>query len=120
MSRRRRHTKTRKLRSLLRLLSILVLTLFCSQSALAYALPFVAADDCSQECPGGEDEQSCPCPFNCSSRCAGTAPRAVPPAPPSVARPPLASVELLPLWVERAPPTADPAEILHVPKPRRA
>lgn len=113
-------SKTRRFRRLIRLLSALVLALFCSQSALAYALPFVAQDDCGDECPGGEDEESCPCPFNCLSRCAGSTPRAIPPAPPIVAPRSATSVEILPLWVERAPPTADPAEILHVPKARRA
>jgi hypothetical protein len=80
----------------------------------------VADEECGEECPGGEDEQSCPCPFNCLSRCAGNAPRAIPPATPSVAPQALVSVEIIPLGIDRAPPAADPAEILHVPKPRRA
>lgn len=117
VARRRKLTKTRGIRGLLRLLSIVVLSLFCSQSALAYALPFVTPEICDEECPGEEDEHSCPCPFDCVSRCADSGQRAIPPAPLDVALPGLLSVEVLPLWSERAPPAADPDEILHVPKP---
>ena len=121
MAQRSKLTRTRRLRGLLRILSLVVLSLFCSQMALAYALPFVAPEDCGQEeCPNEGDEPLCPCPFNCVSRCAGRAMPALPPALPSVELSAIVSVELLPLSIERAPPAADPNEILHVPKPLRA
>jgi len=118
--RRRRTSNARRLRGLLRLLSIFVLVMLCAQTALAYALPCVASDDCGESCPGQDDERRCPCPIDCASCCAGNALRAIPPTVPVVDLPTLVWVEVLPLWIELAPPAADPAEILHVPKPCHA
>lgn len=118
--RRGRRAVARRLHAALRLLCAVVITLFIGQSALAYAAPCIALDDCTESCPNERDDKECPCPLQCASCCAGNALRAIPPSPLSLDPPHAAPVELLFLTSERAPPPSEPAEILHVPKIARA
>ncbi|WP_437321609.1 hypothetical protein [Sorangium sp. So ce385] len=112
--RRRRNSGSRWTRRLVRLLSILVLALFVSQITVAYA--FVAADDCGESCPDDEDQGDCPCPLDCSSGCCAARVPAIPPSPsvPVLLAP--SPAELLLLAPERAPPSPEAREVLHVPK----
>ncbi len=93
---------------------MLVLALVTSQLTVAYA--FVAVDDCGESCPDDEDKGDCPCPLDCSSGCCAARVPAVPPSPgiPVLLAP--SSVELLLLLAERAPPSPEAREVLHVPR----
>ena len=109
----------RRLRRLLRLLSFFVLLTIGTQAGLAYALPWLAAHDCRASCPDDDDER-CPCPIDCGPSCRGHAMRAIAPAPTDIRLPVPEPAEALILTIEPAPSSADPAEILHVPKRRLA
>jgi hypothetical protein len=116
-----KHRKPRSIRGLFRLLpALLVLAMFIGQHTVALIAPYFASDCCSQSCPDEEDTQNCPCPLQCASCCLGNALRAIPPAAIGLDRPVPAVVELLDFALWQAPLSAEPAEILHVPKPRRA
>lgn len=113
MRRRRQLWRATWVRSLLRALSILVVGLFLAQSTLAYV--FIVADACADSCPEDE-ERSCECPLDCSKGCCAA-------RVPAVAATPLLTDLLSPwspgflvLLVERAPPSVDPGEVLHVPR----
>lgn len=101
-------------RRLVRLLSVMVLGLVMSPLTAVYA--FVAVDDCSESCPEDGDEGDCPCPLDCASGCCAARVPAVPPSPsvPVLLAP--SSAELLLLLPERAPPSPDAREVLHVPR----
>ncbi|WP_129354850.1 hypothetical protein [Sorangium cellulosum] len=111
---RRRNSRSRWTRRLVRLLSAVVLALFMSQQTAAYA--FVAVDDCGESCPDDEDRGDCPCPLDCASGCCAARIPAFPPSPsiPVLLAP--SSAELLPLLPERAPPSPEAREVLHVPR----
>ncbi|XXX82364.1 hypothetical protein WMF30_26775 [Sorangium sp. So ce134] len=99
---------------MVRLLSIVVLAFLMNQLTAAYA--FVAVDDCGESCPDDDDHGDCPCPLDCSSGCCAARVPAVPPSPsvPVLLAP--SPAELLLLVAERAPPSPEAREVLHVPK----
>ena len=105
---------------MIRLLCALVLTVFLSQSTLAFAFPCI--QDCAGECggddSGGRDHEHkrCPCPLNCAPCCAGNAMRTIVPMSLELLLPSPVATELTWLRVNRAPPPFEPAEIAHVPK----
>ncbi|WP_437535989.1 hypothetical protein WME79_15520 [Sorangium sp. So ce726] len=111
---RRHHPRSRWTRRLVRLLSALVLALLASQLTVAYA--FVAVDDCGESCPDDDDEGDCPCPLDCAAGCCAARVPAVPPSPivPVLLAPP--SADLVLLVPERAPPSPEVREVLHVPR----
>ncbi|MGK4008343.1 hypothetical protein WMF31_37365 [Sorangium sp. So ce1036] len=85
-----------------------------SQLTAAYA--FVAVDDCGESCPDDEDQRDCPCPLDCASGCCAARIPAFPPSPsiPVLLAP--SSAELLLLLPERAPPSPEGREVIHVPR----
>jgi hypothetical protein len=93
---------------------MIVLALVMSQLTVAYA--FVAIDDCGESCPDDDDKGDCNCPLDCASGCCAVRAPAVPPSPivPVLLAP--LSVELLLLVPERAPPSPEAREVLHVPR----
>ncbi|WP_437288728.1 hypothetical protein [Sorangium sp. So ce406] len=103
-------------RRLVRLLSLIVLALVMSQLSAAYAFVDVAVDDCGESCPDDDDKGDCPCPLDCASGCCAARIPAVPPSPsiPVLLAP--SSPELLLLLPERAPPSPEAREVLHVPR----
>ncbi|WP_437760612.1 hypothetical protein [Sorangium sp. So ce1389] len=113
LRRRRQRSPSRWARQVVRLLSALVLALVVSQSAAAYA--FVVLDGCEESCP--DDEDGCDCPLDCASGCCAVRVAGIPVSPsvPVLFRP--SAVERLLLLAERAPPSAEAREVLHVPKP---
>jgi hypothetical protein len=94
------------------MLSIAVLAFFASQSTLAYA--FVAVDHAGESCP--DDERDCKCPLDCSWGCCAARVPGVPVSPvvPDFLVPWI--LEPLTFLPERAPPSVEPREVLHVPK----
>jgi hypothetical protein len=109
---------------MVRLLVVAVLAFFTFQSTVAYAAAFFE-DDRAGCCPGGDDsdadeeQDSCPCPLECAAGCAGTL-RALAPEIAQAARGPALVTELILVDEIEDPPSADPFEVLHVPKPGRA
>jgi hypothetical protein len=93
---------------------VIVLAFVMSQLTVAYA--FVAVDDCGESCPEDDDHRDCPCPLNCASGCCAARVPAVPPSPgiPVLLAP--SSSELPRFLPERAPPSPEAREVLHVPR----
>ncbi|XYI03608.1 hypothetical protein ACMHYB_29120 [Sorangium sp. So ce1128] len=113
LRRRRQRSQSRWARQIVRLLSAMLLAFVVSQSAAAYA--FVVLDGCEEPCP--DDEDGCDCPLDCASGCCAVRVAGIPlsPSVPFLFRP--SAVERLMLLAERAPPSAEAREVLHVPKP---
>ncbi|WP_433933211.1 hypothetical protein AB3662_03185 [Sorangium cellulosum] len=112
---RRQNSRSRWTLRFVRLLSMLVLALVMSQS-IAAAYAFVAVDDCGESCPDDDDEGDCPCPLDCASGCCAARVPSVLPSPgiPALLAP--SSAGLLLLLPERAPPSPEAREVLHVPR----
>lgn len=111
----RRRGIARGIRRIIRVFAVIVLALWFGQAA-AYAASLVVLDRCAESCPE-DDEHGCHCPPDCGccARCAH-APPAVPPAPMALELPFRLFVELPCDTIGPAPPSADPGDILHVPK----
>jgi hypothetical protein len=105
-----------------RILSAFVLAVFLSQFTLAFAFPCISWDGACGSCEddSGEHEDDghkrCPCPLDCGPSCAGSALRAIPPAPLDLVLPSPFAAAILWRGADRAPPSLDPDEIVHVPR----
>src|SRR6185503_10516974 len=107
------------IRAIVRIVSIVVLTLWFGQ-ATAFAAALVVVDRCAQDCPE-DDERGCDCPPDCGccADCSHPAP-AVPPATPRLEPAFPLFIEIACPDVARAQAFDEPGEILHVSKLHRA
>lgn len=110
--------RTRRFFLLARLVVVFVLGIFAAQSTLAFATPcasalraFESTDDCDDD-----DPADCPCPLPCAACCAHV--DAMPTASVSAiiasAHDGVAVASSLPAL---EPSSADPSDVLHVPRP---
>jgi len=120
----RRRAASARLTATVRLLLAVVLALFTFQSTVAYAAALFD-DDGAGCCAGsGHDDSddkpdTCPCPLKCTSGCAGTL-RALAPVIAEIQPNVAPGTELVLVIGTADPPSADPFEVLHVPKAGRA
>ncbi len=108
-------------RRTVRLLGLVVLALFLGQMSLAFAAPILiqaaGAEQRGPCCPGeDDDDEDCPCPSNCVMCFAVTPVRAVSPLPFESVAPASLVIELAFVPITQRPLTAEPTEILHIPK----